>query len=180
MMPSPEHASQRPPFTLKEKRLLEYPRILASCVAAKISRISVKTPVYVAGFERGVRPMGDWSISITLSRYSMPSIPSCLPARVFAPFNSFASLLYIISFTSELLPEPDTPVIQVNVPSGIFTSMPFRLFSRAPFISRKLPFPVRRFSGSSIFFTPDKYWPVIESAQLIIVLASPSQIILPP
>jgi hypothetical protein len=31
-----------------------------------------KTPVYVAGLERGVRPMGDWSIWMTLSSWSMP------------------------------------------------------------------------------------------------------------
>ena len=29
-----------------------------------------KTPVYVAGLERGVRPMGDWSMSMTLSSSS--------------------------------------------------------------------------------------------------------------
>jgi hypothetical protein len=28
----------------------------------------------VAGFDRGVRPIGDWSISMTLSMSSMPSI----------------------------------------------------------------------------------------------------------
>ncbi|CUP67526.1 Uncharacterised protein [Segatella copri] len=36
---------------------------------------------------------------------------------------------------SELLPEPDTPVTQVNTLSGILTSMPRRLFIRAPLIS---------------------------------------------
>ena len=40
---------------------------LASAVAAKRSRIWSKTPVYVAGLERGVLPIGDWSILITLS-----------------------------------------------------------------------------------------------------------------
>ena len=32
-----------------------------------------KSFVYVAGFDRGVRPIGDWSMSITLSKHSMPS-----------------------------------------------------------------------------------------------------------
>ena len=32
-----------------------------------------KSFVYVAGFERGVRPIGDWSMSITLSKHSIPS-----------------------------------------------------------------------------------------------------------
>ena len=31
-----------------------------------------KTPVYVAGFERGVRPIGDWSMLMILSIRSMP------------------------------------------------------------------------------------------------------------
>ena len=33
----------------------------------------------MAGFERGVRPIGLWSMSITLSRCSMPSRASCAP-----------------------------------------------------------------------------------------------------
>ena len=34
----------------------------------------------------------------------------------------------MISLTSELLPDPETPVTTVMSPAGIFTSMPFRLF----------------------------------------------------
>ena len=33
--------------------------------------------MYVAGFDRGVRPIGDWSMAIILSRCSSPSIRSC-------------------------------------------------------------------------------------------------------
>ena len=43
------------------------------------SRIGEKTPVYVAGFERGVRPIGDWSIRITLSTWSAPLSSRCAP-----------------------------------------------------------------------------------------------------
>ena len=35
--------------------------------------------------------------------------------------------------TSVLLPLPETPVTHTNPPSGKATSIPFRLFSRAPF-----------------------------------------------
>jgi len=42
------------------------PRARASLVSAKSSRTKVQAPVYVAGFDRGVRPIGDWSIVITL------------------------------------------------------------------------------------------------------------------
>ena len=47
---------------------------------ANSSRMKVNSPVYVAGFDRGVRPIGDWSISITLSISSIPSI--FVPARL--------------------------------------------------------------------------------------------------
>ena len=59
MTPSPWQASQRPPFTLNEKRPGRNPRARASASMAKSSRMNVNRPVYVAGFERGVRPIGD-------------------------------------------------------------------------------------------------------------------------
>ena len=37
------------------------------------------TPVYVAGLERGVLPIGDWSMLMILSIFSMPLISLCLP-----------------------------------------------------------------------------------------------------
>src|SRR5690554_3443434 len=59
LYPLPLHFSQRPPFTLNENRPGLYARILASGMPANRLRISEKTPVYVAGLERGVRPIGD-------------------------------------------------------------------------------------------------------------------------
>ena len=58
-IPSPLHASHLPPSTLKLKRPFSYPLIFASFVLANISLIISNTPVYVAGFERGVLPIGD-------------------------------------------------------------------------------------------------------------------------
>ena len=72
--PLPPQASQRPPRTLNEKRPGLYPRILASGNATNRLRMSPKTPVYVAGFDRGVLPNGDWSTVTTLSMFSMPII----------------------------------------------------------------------------------------------------------
>jgi len=46
----------------------------ASFTCENSSRIGVNNPVYVAGFERGVRPIGLWSTLITLSKCSSPSI----------------------------------------------------------------------------------------------------------
>ena len=44
----------------------------------------MKTPVYVAGFERGVRPIGLWSMSITLSMCSEPFDRGCWPGALAA------------------------------------------------------------------------------------------------
>ena len=67
-----------------------------------------------------------------------------------------------MSFTSVLLPEPLTPVTQVNVPSGIRTSMFCKLFSVAPMISSQ-PFSsdgAIRFFGTGMASSPVRYWPV--------------------
>ena len=45
IVPSPEHASQRPPLTLKLKRPGWYPRALASGVSQNSVRMRSKTPV---------------------------------------------------------------------------------------------------------------------------------------
>ena len=42
----------------------------------------MNSPTYVAGFERGVRPIGLWSISMILSMCSAPSSASCAPDRL--------------------------------------------------------------------------------------------------
>src|SRR3989338_7600263 len=70
--PFPWQASHRPPLTLKENRLAFQPRTRASAVSANISRIKVNAPVYVAGFERGVRPIGPWSNKMARDKYSLP------------------------------------------------------------------------------------------------------------
>ena len=74
LTPSPEQASHLPPFTLNENLPGLYPLILASVVVENNSLIISKVPVYVAGFERGVLPIGLWSISIILSIFSKPII----------------------------------------------------------------------------------------------------------
>ena len=60
-----------------------------------MSRIKSNTPVYVDGFERG-----DWSILIILSIFCKPFTALHLPGFSFAPFNSFAIVLYSTSFTN--------------------------------------------------------------------------------
>ena len=82
----------------------------------------------MAGLLRGVRPMGDWSMSMTLSKCSSPSIRSWAPGRVGRRLSRPESAFSSVSLTSVLFPEPDTPVTQVRAPTGKPTSMPRRLF----------------------------------------------------
>ncbi len=80
----------------------------------------------MAGLDLGVLPMGDWSITIALSKYSKPFISLCFPGLTLALFSFCARDLYSISFTNVDFPEPDTPVTQVNTPrGGIFASIFF-------------------------------------------------------
>ena len=93
-----------------------------------MSLIKSNAPVYVAGFERGVLPIGDWSIFIILSILSKPLICLHFPGFSLAPFNCCAMFLYNTSFINVLFPEPDTPVIHINSPRGNLTLIFFRLF----------------------------------------------------
>ena len=99
-------------------------------------------------------------MSMTLSRWSTPSIRSCRPGSVIAPLRSRARASRRMSPTSELLPEPLTPVTQTNRPSGISTSMSLRLCCRAPTIFRRRSVGGLRYAGTSIALRPERYWPV--------------------
>ncbi|MPN43956.1 hypothetical protein SDC9_191517 [bioreactor metagenome] len=127
-----------------------------------------------------MRPIGLWSMSIILSRYSSPSMALCFPGRVFMRFKSAPSFLKIISFTSDDLPLPDTPVTQVNVPSGIETSIFLRLFSFAPSTVRNFPFPFLCVLGVIIFFFPERYSPVSDLGFAAISSGVPAATISPP
>jgi hypothetical protein len=52
-----------------------------------------------------------------------------------------------VSIVKVDLPDPDTPVMQVKVPSGMLAVTSFRLFARAPVTVSFLPDPLRRVSG---------------------------------
>ena len=65
-----------------------------------------------------------------------------------------------MSLTSVDLPEPDTPVTATNIPSGNFTSMSWRLCSRAPRTTSSRPgVRGRRTSGTGIDLRPERYMP---------------------
>ena len=101
-----------------------------------------------------MRPIGDWSMSMTLSRCCAPSIRSWAPGRSCARWSIWASARYRMSLTRVDLPEPDTPVTQVKVPSGIFTLMPFRLCSRGIVDDRRLALGLRGGGGQRDLLHP--------------------------
>ena len=59
MTPSPSHASHLPPFTLNENLPGLYPLLLDSGNPVNQSLIGPNAPVYVAGLDLGVLPIGD-------------------------------------------------------------------------------------------------------------------------
>ena len=65
-------------------------------------------------------------------------------------------------FINEDFPDPDTPVIHVNRPTGISTETFFKLFSKASIIFIFSSFIFNLFLGTLIFLLPDKYFAVIE------------------
>src|SRR5690625_5486731 len=58
---------------------------------------------------------------------------------------------------SDDLPEPETPVTQINVPSGRRSGSPLRLCPVAPVRTISWPLPVRRSLGTAILRAPVKY-----------------------
>src|SRR5690554_6246689 len=139
-------------------------------------------PVWVAGFERGVRPIGLWSISTTLSSCLSPSILLCSAAfNVVALFKAVAANGIKVRLIKVDFPEPETPVIQVINPSGMVKSTLFRLLPLAPISlsSRSLLYGVRS-AGMAMERSPDKYCPVIELGFLITSVGVPWAITCPP
>ena len=65
-----------------------------------------------------MRPIGDWSMSMTLSRCSSPLIARAGAGVWRAPFSRIDAVLNSVSMVSVDLPPPDTPVTQTKRPSG--------------------------------------------------------------
>ena len=95
--------------------------------------------VAVPTVERGLAPIRSWSTMIAVVRPSSTSTSG----RASVGMKPWTKALYvsliirwesaaIVSNTSELLPEPETPVNTVSRRFGISTLMSLRLFSRAP------------------------------------------------
>ena len=97
-----------------------------------------------------------------------------------APLSRRASALYSVSTRSVDLPPPETPVTQVNSPSGMSAEIFFRLLPRAPTTrSTRCGFFGRR-SGTAISRTPLRYSPVSDAGLAMISAGVPWATMLPP
>src|SRR5258706_15414717 len=112
--------------------------------------ISVKNPQYVAGLLRGVLPIGDWSISITLSMFSNPLMLLYSWGAALELYTCFERIGYRVSLISVDFPLPLTPVTTINFPSGKSAFTLFRLFPFAPFSCKVLPLPFLLSFGNEI------------------------------
>ena len=92
-----------------------------------------------------------------------------------------AACAYRVSLTKVDLPEPDTPVTQVNKPTGKAISTFFRLLPDALRITISLSLCTGvNVTGTSIATLPDKYCPVNDSSLFRISSRLPWAIICPP
>ena len=114
-----------------------------------------------------------------LSIFSIPVISEYFPSLTDFFVIFFNKAFERMSLINVLFPEPDTPATQTKLFKGIFTSIFFKLFSVAPFISIKCLL-VLRLLGIGISFFPDKYIPVSEFLFFITSEGEPWAITLPP
>ena len=117
---------------LNEKRAGVQPRALASGRPANSLRISSHTPRNVAGTERGVRPIGDWSTASARLMVFGTRIESCGPGVSATSFSCLRSAGKNTFCTRVLLPEPLTPATTHMRPTGTRNVTFCRLLARAP------------------------------------------------
>jgi len=122
----------------------------------------VEHPRVGGGVAPGVRPIGDWSTSTTLSKASMPSTRRWRPGTSLDLYTRCMSARSNISLTSVDFPEPDTPLTTTKQPSGNSTSMSRRLCSFAPRTTSQ-PLGSRRRAVQARKRLPERYCPVRDS-----------------
>src|SRR5207247_6170951 len=126
-----------------------------------------KALMYVTGFERGVLPIGLWSTRTTSEIHFMPVSMTPVPETGSAPCRVAFMDSNKHSWTNVDLPDPETPVMHVIKPSGISTSIFFRL-CLAAFLSLIVLGPGnRRFFGLETFSSPLRYLPVSEAVHFV-------------
>ena len=108
----------------------------------------------MAGLERGVRPIGDWSIMMALSTCSRPLRLECFPATVSALWRWRCTAGANNPETSQDFPEPETTVTAVIKPIGNLALRDWRLLCCAPLIEIHFLLGLVRFSGVVIVLLP--------------------------
>ena len=97
----------------------------------------------------------------------MPLILLCFAGLFLDELSIELTDLNMVSITRVDFPPPETPVTQVKVPKGKEVVMFFK-FPEASTTSSNNPIPFLLFLGISIFYSPDKYFPVIDIFDLLI------------
>jgi hypothetical protein len=85
-----------------------------------------------------------------------------------------------MSLTSVDLPDPETPVTAVRQPSGKRAVTFCRLFARAPTTVIAFPLPARRWAGTGIVSSRERYFPVSDRGKRASSSAVPSPTTSPP
>ena len=119
-------------------------------------------------------------MSTSRSMFFTPAILLYFPGFSELWFSFWAKARFKIVLTNVDFPEPETPVTTTNSPNGKSTVMSFRLFSAAPVSRIDLPLPVRRSSGTGMYFLPERYWPVKDFRDRITCFGVPAAITWPP
>ena len=91
-----------------------------------------KAPIKVAGFERGERPMDDWSQKTNFSMCSRPVMESCAPGSFLELWKCLPRALARMLLMRVDFPEPEGPEMTTTWWRGISTVRLLRLCSRAP------------------------------------------------
>jgi len=113
----------------------------------------------VAGFDRLLRPIADWSMLTTLC--TCRRRPRVVLARQRARVHQALPTRLVQDLVDQrTLARAGGAVIATSAPSGNRTSTLLRLFSRARARFIVLPFPLRRRAGVSIPRRPERYCPV--------------------
>ena len=102
--------------------------------------------MYVAGFDLGVLPMGDWSISMTLSIASYPLTPFCLACPVFRLIELLLQERIEGIHNKGTLTRTRNTGYGGKYSKGYLPSICFKLWALAPLMVRK-PFVAFLFSG---------------------------------
>ena len=157
--PFPSQASQRPPATLKLNR----PALVASGLRLGKPGVEVADQVEQLDIRGRVRPRRpadrrlvdvDDLVEMIEPRRS----GRAAPGSVIAPLRSRARVSRRMSPTSELLPEPLTPVTQTNRPSGNDDVDPLEVVAAGPRRSSAVgPSGALRSSGTAIDLRPERY-----------------------